>query len=316
MIGRVTQLGLQRSSLTQLQSNLTEMARLQERLTTGKVIGRPSDDPAGTVDAMQLRSDQRATAQHSRNAADGDAWLTTVDSALGDVLSDLRRARDLTVRGASSGSLGPTSRSAIAAELRSTADSMLQTANTTYLGRSVFAGTSTQPAFVRNDEGAVTFTGRPGAEVLRRVSDTTEIRVDSNGADVFGTDVVDADGELVRDPATGIPAGMSVFTLLNEVAARIESGDGDVSSWLTAIDERLNAVLAEVGSVGARHGQVLQARDALASEKITLADRLSAVEDADLAETIVELKLQEVSYQAALGATSRVLQPSLLDFLR
>ncbi|MEO2105974.1 MAG: flagellar hook-associated protein 3, partial [Actinomycetota bacterium] len=39
-------------------------------------------------------------------------------------------------------------------------------------------------------------------------------------------------------------------------------------------------------------------------------------EDVDLPETIMELQLQEVAYQAALNATSRVIQPSLLDFLR
>src|SRR5690554_273486 len=141
MIGRVTQQGLQRASLNQLQGNLSEMARLQERLNTGKVITKPSDDPAGTVDAMRLRGDQRATAQHARNTADGDAWLTTVDSALGEALTQLRRARDLTVQGASTGSQGVSSRAAIASELRATADGLLDVANTTYLGRSVFAGT-------------------------------------------------------------------------------------------------------------------------------------------------------------------------------
>lgn len=311
MIGRVTQLGLQRASLTHLQGNLAQMADLQHRLTTGKVITKPSDDPAGTVDAMQVRSDQRATTQYTRNAADGDAWLTTVDNALGQTLSDLHRARDLTVRGANSGALGPSSRAAIATELRATADSLLETANTTYLGRSVFAGTSTQAAFVPGPNDSVSFTGRPGAEVLRRVSDTTEIRVDATGSEVFGQDVLDGDGNLADDPA-----GMSVFSLLRNIATRIENGDADVSDSLAAIDKRLGAVLAEVGSVGSRHGQVLQAQDALASREVTLANRLSAVEDADLAETIVDLQMQEVSYQAALGATSRVLQPSLLDFLR
>lgn len=316
MIGRVTQQGLQRASLNQLQTNLSELARLQERLTTGKVITKPSDDPAGTVDAMRLRSDQRATAQQARNAADGDSWLTTVDSALGDALTQLRRARDLTVQGANTGSQGPSSRSAIASELRATADSLLEVANTTYLGRSVFAGTSTQAAFTQNEAGTVTYTGRPGAEVLRQVSDTTKVRVDSPGSEVFGVDVVDADGELVRDPATGQPAGMSVFSLLREAAAKVEAGDPDVGRFLTEIDTRMNAFLGEVGSVGTRHKQVLQAQDALETREIALTNQLSSVEDADLAKTIVDLQLQEVGYQAALGATSRVLQPSLLDFLR
>ena len=61
---------------------------------------------------------------------------------------------------------------------------------------------------------------------------------------------------------------------------------------------------------------MLQAQDTIAARQITLTNQVSSVEDADLAQTIVDLQIQEVSYQAALGATSRVLQPSLLDFLR
>jgi flagellar hook-associated protein 3 FlgL len=36
----------------------------------------------------------------------------------------------------------------------------------------------------------------------------------------------------------------------------------------------------------------------------------------DVAEASTQLALQELAYQAALAATARVLQPSLLDFLR
>ncbi|WP_413451452.1 flagellin [Georgenia phoenicis] len=311
----MTQQGLQRASLNQLQSNLSEMARLQERLTTGKVITKPSDDPAGTVDAMRLRSDQRATAQQARNAADGNSWLTTIDSALGDALTSLRNARNLTVQGSNTGSQGQMSLSAIASELRATADSLFETANTTYLGRSVFAGSSTGAAYSRTDAGTFTYAENAGTPVLRQVSDTVKVRVDSTGSDVFGVDVVDANGDLVLG-ADGEPVGMSVFSLLRHVADKVEAGDPDVGKYLTEIDSRMNAFLSEVGSVGTRHKQVMQAQEALDTRKITLTNQLSSVEDADLAETIVDIQLQEVGYQAALGATSRVLQPSLLDFLR
>jgi flagellar hook-associated protein 3 FlgL len=45
-------------------------------------------------------------------------------------------------------------------------------------------------------------------------------------------------------------------------------------------------------------------------------NQLSEVEGVDLPAATVDLQLQEVAYQAALGATARALQPSLLDFLR
>ena len=316
MIGRVTQMGLQRASLAHLQDNLGRMGQLQERLTTGKVITKPSDDPAGTVDAMRVRADQRATAQYMRNTADGNAWLTTIDDAMGDALTALRRGRDLVVNGANTGSHGPSSRAAIASELRATADQLFETANTSYLGRSVFAGTSTQNAYVRTEGGGFEYTGsEAGTEVLRQVSDSTKIRVDSRGDQIFGVDDLDADGDLVRD-ADGEPTGMSVFTLLNHVAGKIEAGDPDVGQYLAKVDEHLSAFLSEVGSVGSRHNQIIRADEALANRELTLESRLSDVEDADLPRTIVDLQIQEVSYQAALNATGRVLQPSLLDFLR
>ena len=62
-----------------------------------------------------------------------------------------------------------------------------------------------------------------------------------------------------------------------------------------------------------RHAEAAQGIDA---NMVTLKGQISAVEDVDLAEVIMDLQSQEVAYKAALGATSRVLQPSLLDFLR
>ena len=49
---------------------------------------------------------------------------------------------------------------------------------------------------------------------------------------------------------------------------------------------------------------------------IGLRNSLAEVESVDLPKTIVELQMQETAYQAALGATQRVVQPSLVDFLR
>ena len=49
---------------------------------------------------------------------------------------------------------------------------------------------------------------------------------------------------------------------------------------------------------------------------ITLRSAQSQIEDIDLPKAILELQMQTVAYQAALGATAKVLQPTLLDFLR
>lgn len=295
MISRVTHQTVQRSTLANLQLNLSRMSDLQGRLSGGKVITKPSDDPAGTAGAMRLRSDLRATEQFARNAADGIGWLNTVDSALNASLASLRRARDLTVQGASSGSLGPTSREAIAIELEGIRDALLDQANTTYLGRSVFAGTSDAgSAFV---QGTYDWTGAPSGSVQRRLAPDTTVRADSDGRVAFGE------------------GAASVFALLDGIAADLRSGT-DVGPRLAELDTRMTAMLGELADVGSRYNQVMTRQGQIDKAVMDLKGQLSAVEDIDLAEVLVELQSQEVAYQAALGATARVLQPSLLDFLR
>jgi flagellar hook-associated protein 3 FlgL len=294
MIARVTHQTVQRQTLANLQGNLSAMAALQGQMSSGKKINVPSDDPAGASDMLRLRGDQRAVTQHARNASDGDSWLTTVDSALVSSLAALRRARDLTLQGGNGG-LGPTSREALAAELEGVRGTLLDQANATYVGRSVFAGTSDAGKAFADD---YTFTGSPTAlPVERRIGANTTVRVDADGAKVFGT------------------GDESVFALLDKVALALRDGT-DPTVHLTAIDTRMEAMLTEVASVGARHAQVISATSALKSQELTVKSQLSGIEDIDLAEVILELQMQEVAYQGALGAASKVLQPSLLDFLR
>src|SRR5690606_39093013 len=104
----------------------------------------------------------------------------------------------------------------------------------------------------------------------------------------------------------------SVFALLDTIAAEIRAG-GDVNPRLNDIDARLNTMLGELADVGSRYGQLTTAQKNTEATLGDLRGQLSAVEDIDLAEIIVELQSQEVAYQAALGAAARVLQPTLLD---
>lgn len=294
MIERATQQSLSATSLRLLQANLSRISRLQTQVSAGKAFSKPSEDPAGTMDAMRVRADQRTNAQHARNAADGIGWLAVADGALQTSSALLRRARDLTVEGANTGALGATSREALAAELDATAEALREQANAKYLGRSVFAGTSDAAAAF---DAAGVHQGVPGSSVQRRVADATTVRVDSDGAAVFGS----GDG--------------SVFALLHQIASDLRAGN-DVIGHLDALDARMTTVLSALTDVGARYARLETARDTIAGQKVSLASQLTGIEDVDLAEAVTELKLQEVAYAASLAATERVLQPSLLDFLR
>ncbi|MET1051466.1 MAG: flagellar hook-associated protein FlgL [Mycetocola sp.] len=294
MIQRVTNQTMMRSALHNLQSNMSQMAKLQEQASSQKLIGRPSDDPTATATALSVRSELQATEQYGRNISDGNAWLLTVDSALSNVSVLMNKIRDLTVKGANDGALSPTAKEAIAVELESLQSELLAEANAEYLGRSVFAGNSDAgEAFTT----AFTFTGAPASAVQRRIGADTTVRVDADGAAIFGegTD--------------------SVFALVGTIVSDLRSGT-NIGAHLDSIDAHKDAILGQHATVGARHAEILRAKEVNVEKSVSLEAQRSEVEDVDLAKVILDLQVQQVSYQTALAVTARVLQPTLMDFLR
>ena len=293
MIGRVTQQTIQRSTLANLQLNLSKMSSLQQEMSSGKRISKPSDDPSGTSTALSMRSEQRAYTQYSRNIDDGIGWLSTTDTALQSSVTQLRRARDLTVQ-AGSGALNAAGREALATEIESVRDGLLATANAQYQGRNVFAGTSDSAVAF---DSSYTWSGTAGGSVDRRISPDTTVRADADGSAVFGS------------------GATSVFALLDSIAADVRAG-ADIGTRLTEIDGRMDTVLGELSGVGARTNRMTAAQSSINDKLLDLQLSISDIEDVDLTSAIVELQSQEVAYKGALGATARVLQPTLMDYLR
>ncbi|MEX1080069.1 MAG: flagellar hook-associated protein FlgL [Homoserinimonas sp.] len=290
---RVTQHTVMRAAQQNLQHSKTELAKLQERAASLDKISRPSDDPIGTSDSMQVRAAQQQNDQYARNLTNGAGWLSSVDSALSTATDLMHQVRDLTVQGANSGSLSPAAKEAIAVELEGLRDELLNTANTQYLGRTIFAGTSDQGVAFNAD---LTFNGS-GAGVERRVDAHTTVRVDVDGSAVFGV------------------GATSVFAVIDNIVDDLRTGT-NIGPRLTDLDTHLNALLGQHGAAGARHAQILRAEETNMERSGSLEAQRSGIEDVDLGEVVLQLKLQEVTYQSALAVTARVLQPTLMDFLR
>jgi flagellar hook-associated protein 3 FlgL len=148
--------------------------------------------------------------------------------------------------------------------------------------------------------GAWTYTGDSGA-IQRRVGDQNQLTVNVTGDQVFGFSA---------------GAGQDVFTMLDNLAAQVNAGNAaGASASVASVDTalgRVNQGLAQVGATGNRINQALTLNLSTAE---TIKSQLSAVQDVDLTEATMNLQTQQVAYQAALGALSKVLGPSLLDFI-
>lgn len=294
-IQRVTQSMLSRNSVGALQTGLSRLAKLQEQMSTGRILNRPSDSPTDTTSAMRIRSSMADVKQYGRNANDGNGWLSQADSALTSMNDQVLRARDLALQGANSGSIGPTAREALAAEVDQIRGGLIDTANTSYLGRPVFGGVTAGP---KAYDATGTYIGTPGA-VNRTVSEGTSVRVDVDGQQAFGA------------------TGNSVFDHLDALSTALRAGNqAGISASIAALAADRDRITTTQTDVGSRQIRVESAIQAASDNELKLSTSLSNVENADLPKVIVDLQMQQVAYQASLAATARVTQPSLLDFLR
>ena len=293
MISRITDQMLLNNSQANLQLQLNQLSVLQNQSSSQKTMSKPSDNPAGMAMSLALKSQQAANGQYTNNAADGKNWLTAVDAALTSATSSMQQVRSLVVAAANTGAQSPNSTAATIAQLQGLKSQLLGQANTSYLGRPVFAGNSDAGAAFNPD---YSYNGTAGATVTRRISANTTVPVSGDGAATFGT------------------GANSVFALIDSIVSNLQSGV-NVGPQLADIDTRMAAMTAQQAQVDSQYSQVQQGQAVLTSQATSLTNQRSSIEDVDITKTVVELQSQQVAYQAALAVTSKALQPTLMSFL-
>jgi flagellar hook-associated protein 3 FlgL len=288
--GRVTQRMLTETTLTGLQTTLSRNQRLQEQLSSGKLVTRPSDDPAAATSAMRLRSQQRLDSQYVLNIDDAGGRLATADNALQGISELVIKAKQLLVN-AQNAALPPASRNAISAELEVIQKGIVDAYNTRWLGRPVFGGTVVGSVAI-DESGGYVGNDQP---VLARIARDVAIRTD----------------------VSGTAAGASVLPdLLTRAAANVALGSEDMAADQDELDAVLGTILNTLGDVGARANQIDGTKQRVEGEQLDLRARISQNEDVDLPKAILDLQSSQVAYQAALGAAGKILQTSLMDYLR
>ena len=85
-------------ALIALSRSSSLMNEAMERLSTGKRINKASDDPAGINQVVKLNSEIRGINTASKDAANGQSVVDTLDTSLSEVQSILLRMRELTIQ--------------------------------------------------------------------------------------------------------------------------------------------------------------------------------------------------------------------------
>jgi flagellar hook-associated protein 3 FlgL len=290
---RIAHSSLARRTLANLQQNLAMLASKQDEISSMKRLRKPSDSPVDTVSAMQIRAGLGRNEQISRNLDDALSWLGMADNALTAMVDQIDRVRELAVA-ARNASADSVAREGIALEMEKVRETLLGLANTELNGRALFAGTADVAGAY--DSGG-SYVGVSSA-IERTIAPGVRVQINVNGDQVFG------------------PPGDDLFVAVNQLAAAVRSDPSQLDTLVADFDTRTRLVQSHLAEVGSRYRRVETMKDRNTADALTMRQNLSNVEDTDMAQAVMELQLQEVAYQAALQATARAIQPSLVAFLR
>lgn len=307
---RITNSMMVNSLNRNLNNNMINLDKQQRLLSTGKKLNSPSDDPAGLVTSLRLRTNMNENEQYLKNIGEAEDFLDTTDSALKNVNDILQRVRELTVQ-AANGTSDISSREAISKEITQLNEQLKLIANTTYGTKYVFAGRNVTEQPCQNNG----WTGNnKSIELEIGIGVTIPINMTNESMNnFFYNNANDADPAKSGDNTLD----HGIFTMMDNLAANIETGDSTgINTALGNLDSKINDLLYTRATIGAKTNRLDLQKNRLESTQTSYTSLLSENEDADMAEVIMNLKMEENVYQASLAAGARIIQPSLVDFLK
>ncbi|AXN38760.1 flagellar hook-associated protein FlgL [Peribacillus butanolivorans] len=291
---RMTQSMLTNNMLSNLSRSYEKMGKLQEQVSSQKKFSKPSDNPVAAMMGMGYRINLNQIQQYTSNISEATNWIDSTDDAISEAVSVLQRIRELTVQG-SNGTYDGEQFESVSEEIKQLKEHLVSIGDTQIGGKYIFNGqnTNVKPSSVKDGDGNILYgTGAINLEVFSGIT----IQINTDGSKLFGD-------------------ALAIGGSIDQTIDALENG-GDVSSTLEGIDETINTFLAMQAQVGARQNRIELMTDRLKQQEVFATEILSKNEDVDIEKAIMDLTTQESIHSAALSVGARIIQPSLLDFLR
>ncbi|WP_313341624.1 hypothetical protein [Sedimentibacter sp.] len=338
---RITTSMMSSRYIRNLNKSANEMNYLSERVETGRKFFKGSEDPISAIKAYKLRREYRKTEQYDINVKDVNSFLTSAETNMTEIGENIKSTYELYLRGIT-GTMGTEEREAIAKELENLQASILTSLNAQFEDRYVFGGTSKDVLPFTVDGGELYYkgvnvnTGRDkdgnpadpdeALEVLKKLANE-KAYVDLGLGMTFDGNKLNEDTVFnmsmsgISFMGYGETDGISnnIYTLIGNIKDELRDPNfslNDISPYLARFEKQKNNVLVAVTDIGAKTNYLdfLEVRNE--DNQFNLNKKLLEVEMVDPAEAIVDFKMQEYAYNAALAMGNKILQNSFIDFMK
>jgi flagellar hook-associated protein 3 FlgL len=245
---RITNNMMVQNSIRDINGSLVRLSKLQAQASSQKVTQVPSDDPVAASRSLKLQSYLAAIKQEQKNAEDASSWMEFSDSALSQLSDCYDQIRELTVQ-AANGTLTDDDKSIIKTQIEELQEEIIDIANSSYSGKFVFAGYSTDSSpfeLVSTDVGdMVVYNGKYlslGGVVATSVSDSDLTEFFMNNMDK-----ISGQAELKSanfESFTAAAPALNFTITLDGVTQTISLSDGvtyDIDSLVTELQSSIDA---------------------------------------------------------------------------
>lgn len=286
------------NALRNLQKGRTLLARTQEQIASGSVINRPSDDPITTRQLLEMENKLEKGEQYLSNINKGNIWLNMTETALTGMADVISRARKVAAN-IGNGSTDQTVRDNAVAQLSELKKQLIDLGNTQLGDQYLFAGFKTDtPPFTTADN---TYHG---------TSDDIAVEIDQNSQLA-----INLTGDSLLK-GTGSFGSVDVLSTLDDLITAIGANNAtDIKTAAAELDGASSQITNARSAVAGKMLRMESAETMITSNQATLKGIIADTQGVDYVEAAVTLNMQQTAFEAALSATSKITQLSLLDYL-
>lgn len=323
---RITNASMVRSHLYDTQNNLTNMSKINQQISTGKVINTVSDDPHKAIKIMNINNEIKYTEKYNYNIDESVGWMNTTDGALDNVGNLLGEIKE-TILKVGNGTYSQNEMKSLNEDMNEKIKQLADMLNSTHSGKYLFGGSSV-------DDAPITVIENPDGTVK------LEFSKDKNGQTIPNTDDLKADissginidynisvGEILNiKDGNGNTVNLldeinNLSTLMNDIANGDEQTAAKAKETLLndtkgKIDTLFDHVVNERTSLGVRVSTAEKIKELNDEDILNIQDVLSKTQDTDVVEKFIELKSAEMIYQASIQVGAKLIQPTILDYIR
>ena len=306
-----------------LNKNYSDFTNTAEKVASQRKFLSVSEDPAAAMRAFQIRKSLFRNQVYNNNLEEVQGRLDEAENTI-SIINDICKDAKVQIMQGINGTSDEAVRRTVANLLRTYQTSIMNAANATFSGDYIFGGnTNDVVPFSRDANGRLLYKGQPvdtgtfadeprfidigvGLTLVGGVvSGDTAMNSSFSGAELLGTGV-DANG-----------LSNNLFNLLGDIADKLEAGDmGDIDRYVEKFNELADRIRMNYVSIGEKSNFISYFLDRLSNQKLAESKRQTELEVLTIDEGAILYSERELAYDACLQIGAKILQPSLLDYLK